>query len=77
VPRIADAGYSTLRKPDVPQWQLAPGPMLALANIRVGTWVYASPVRPPWITVWEPHTLSVLTERFEKCIGTGRPGIAD
>ena len=50
----------------------------ALANIRVGTWVYASPVRPPWITAWEAHSLSVLTEgRFEMGVGTGRPGIED
>jgi alkanesulfonate monooxygenase SsuD/methylene tetrahydromethanopterin reductase-like flavin-dependent oxidoreductase (luciferase family) len=80
VRRIADAGYSTLLMPDVPQWQPAPGPTLAfaaaLANIRVGTWVYASPVRPPWITAWEAHSLSVLTEgRFEMGVGTGRPGI--
>src|SRR5207245_11122935 len=50
VRRIADAGYSTLLMPDVPQWQPAPGPTLALAaalaNIRVGTWVYAPPVPP-------------------------------
>jgi alkanesulfonate monooxygenase SsuD/methylene tetrahydromethanopterin reductase-like flavin-dependent oxidoreductase (luciferase family) len=82
VRRIADAGYSTLLMPDVPQWQPAPGPTLsfaaALANIRVGTWVYASPVRPPWITAWEAHSLSVLTEgRFEMGIGTGRPGSED
>ncbi len=49
VRRVADSGYSTLLMPDVPQWQPAPGPTLALAaaltNLRVGTWVYASPVR--------------------------------
>jgi alkanesulfonate monooxygenase SsuD/methylene tetrahydromethanopterin reductase-like flavin-dependent oxidoreductase (luciferase family) len=82
VRRIADAGYSTLLMPDVPRWQPAPGPTLALAaalaNIRVGTWVYASPVRPPWITAWEAHSLSVLTDgRFEMGVGTGRPGIED
>src|SRR5437016_10053272 len=76
------AGYSTLLMPDVPQWQLAPGPTLAfaaaLANIRVGTWVYASPLRPHWMTAWEAHSLSVLTEgRFEMGVGTGRPGIED
>jgi alkanesulfonate monooxygenase SsuD/methylene tetrahydromethanopterin reductase-like flavin-dependent oxidoreductase (luciferase family) len=53
VRRIADGGYSTLLMPDVPQWQPAPGPTLALAaalgNLRVGTWVYASPLRPPWL----------------------------
>jgi alkanesulfonate monooxygenase SsuD/methylene tetrahydromethanopterin reductase-like flavin-dependent oxidoreductase (luciferase family) len=82
VRRIADAGYSTLLMPDVPHWQPAPGPTLAvaaaLADIRVGTWVYASPLRPHWMTAWEAHSLSVLTDgRFEMGIGTGRPGIED
>jgi alkanesulfonate monooxygenase SsuD/methylene tetrahydromethanopterin reductase-like flavin-dependent oxidoreductase (luciferase family) len=68
--------------PDVPHWQPAPAPALAVAatitDLRVGTWVYASPVRPPWSTAWEAHSLTVLTEgRFEMGIGTGRPGIAD
>ena len=80
--RIADSGYSTLLMPDVPQWQPAPGPTLAfaaaLADIRVGTWVYASPLRPAWSTAWEAHSLSVLTDgRFEMGVGTGRPGIED
>jgi alkanesulfonate monooxygenase SsuD/methylene tetrahydromethanopterin reductase-like flavin-dependent oxidoreductase (luciferase family) len=82
VRRIADSGYSTLLMPDVPGWQPAPGPTLALAaglaDIRVGTWVYASPVRPAWTTAWEAHSLSLLTEgRFEMGIGIGRPGIED
>ena len=76
--RIADSGYSTLLMPDVPQWQPAPGPTLAfaaaLADLRVGTWVYASPLRPPWNTAWEAHSLSVITDgRFEMGVGTGRP----
>lgn len=79
--RLADSGYSTILMPDVPQWQPAPGPALAVAatitDLRVGTWVYASPVRPAWITAWEAHSLAVLTGgRFEMGIGTGRPGIA-
>src|SRR3954468_5521930 len=82
VRRIADNGYSTLLMPDVPRWQPAPGPTLAvaatLADLRVGTWVYASPLRPAWSTAWEAHSLSVLTDgRFEMGIGTGRPGIED
>ena len=82
VRRIADSGYSTLLMPDVPGWQPAPGPTLALAaeltEIRVGTWVYASPVRPAWTTAGEAHSLSVLSEgRFEMGIGIGRPGIED
>lgn len=80
--RIADLGYSTLLMPDVPSWQPAPGPTLAVAaaqtDLRVGTWVYASPLRAPWQTAWEAHSLAVLTEgRFEMGIGTGRPGIED
>jgi alkanesulfonate monooxygenase SsuD/methylene tetrahydromethanopterin reductase-like flavin-dependent oxidoreductase (luciferase family) len=82
VRRLADVGYSTLLVPDVPQWQPAPGPTLALAaelsQLRVGTWVYASPLRPAWSAAWEAHSLSVLTDgRFEMGIGTGRPGIED
>ena len=80
--RIADSGYSTLLMPDVPQWQPAPGPTLAFAaaltGLRVGTWVYASPLRPAWNTAWEAHSLSLLTDgRFEMGVGTGRPGIED
>jgi alkanesulfonate monooxygenase SsuD/methylene tetrahydromethanopterin reductase-like flavin-dependent oxidoreductase (luciferase family) len=82
VRRIADTGYSTLLMPDVQQWQPAPGPTLAvaatLADLRVGTWVYAAPLRTPRSIAWEAHSLSVLTEgRFEMGIGTGRPGIED
>jgi alkanesulfonate monooxygenase SsuD/methylene tetrahydromethanopterin reductase-like flavin-dependent oxidoreductase (luciferase family) len=82
VRRIADSGYSTLLMPDFPQLQPAPGPTLAMAasltDLRVGTWVYASPLRPVWSTAWEAHSLSVLTEgRFEMGVGTGRPGIED
>jgi alkanesulfonate monooxygenase SsuD/methylene tetrahydromethanopterin reductase-like flavin-dependent oxidoreductase (luciferase family) len=82
VRRIADSGYSTLLMPDVPRWQPAPAPTLAVAAtltaLRVGTWVYASPLRPAWSTAWEAHSLSVLTDgRFEAGIGTGRPGIED
>jgi alkanesulfonate monooxygenase SsuD/methylene tetrahydromethanopterin reductase-like flavin-dependent oxidoreductase (luciferase family) len=82
VRRIADSGYSTLLMPDVPRWQPAPGPTLAVAatltDLRVGTWVYASPLHPAWSTAWEAHSLSVLTDgRFEMGIGTGRPGIED
>jgi alkanesulfonate monooxygenase SsuD/methylene tetrahydromethanopterin reductase-like flavin-dependent oxidoreductase (luciferase family) len=83
VRRIADSGYSTLLMPDVQQWQPAPAPTLAIAatlapELRVGTWVYAAPLRPTWSTAWEAHSLSVLTEgRFEMGIGTGRPGIED
>lgn len=82
VRRIADSGFSTLLMPDVPGWQPAPAPTLALAaahtDLRVGTWVYASPLRPARTTAWEAHSMTVLTEgRFEMGIGTGRPGIED
>ncbi len=82
VRRIADQGYATLLVPDVPAWQPAPGPVLALAaataDVRVGTWVYATPFRPAWTTAWESHSLTVVTQgRFEMGLGTGRPGIED
>src|SRR5207249_336502 len=82
VHRFADSGYSTLLMPDFPQLQPSPGPMLALAaaltDLRVGTWVYASPLRPAWSMAWEAHSLSLVTEgRFEMGVGTGRPGIED
>ena len=82
VRRIADSGYSTLLMPDFPRLQPAPGPTLAtaaaLTDLRVGTWVYASPLRPAWLTAWEAHSLSELTGgRFELGIGTGRPGIEE
>jgi len=82
VRRFADSGFSTLLMPDFPQLQPAPGPTLALVaaltDLRVGTWVYASPLRPAWSMAWEAHSLSVVTEgRFEMGVGTGRPGIED
>src|SRR4029453_14525786 len=82
VRRTPDSGYSTLLMPDFPLLQPAPGPTLAtaaaLTDLRVGTWVYASPLRPAWLTAWEAHSLSQLTDgRFELGIGTGRPGIDD
>jgi alkanesulfonate monooxygenase SsuD/methylene tetrahydromethanopterin reductase-like flavin-dependent oxidoreductase (luciferase family) len=80
--RIEDGGYSTLLMPDFPQLQPAPGPTVATAaavtSLRVGTWVYAAPLRPAWMTAWEAHSLSELTGgRFELGIGFGRPGIED
>jgi alkanesulfonate monooxygenase SsuD/methylene tetrahydromethanopterin reductase-like flavin-dependent oxidoreductase (luciferase family) len=73
-----DMGYSSLLMPDGTQL-LSPLPALALAagattSLRVGTWVLASPLRPPRLAAWDAHTLSVLTGgRFEMGIGTGRP----
>src|SRR5690349_3119034 len=82
VRRIADQGYSTVLMPDFPQLQPSPAAALAVAatvaDVRVGTWVYAAPLRAPWLTAWEAHSLTVLTQgRFEMGIGAGRPGIED
>lgn len=75
--RVSGQGYDTLLMPDGLQL-LAPGPSLAVAataapELRVGTWVYAAPMRPARATAWEAHSLTVLTGgRFEMGIGTGR-----
>ena len=59
----------------------SPMPTLALAAaaatvFRVGTFVLASPLRPPALAAWwEPHSMSMLTGgRFEFGIGTGHAG---
>jgi alkanesulfonate monooxygenase SsuD/methylene tetrahydromethanopterin reductase-like flavin-dependent oxidoreductase (luciferase family) len=75
--RAAELGYGSLLMPDVQQL-LAPGPALGMAagvaDIAVGTWVYAAPLRTPQQTAREAHSLSVLTGgRFEMGIGTGHP----
>ncbi|MGN6793483.1 MAG: LLM class flavin-dependent oxidoreductase [Streptosporangiaceae bacterium] len=76
--RAEELGYSSLLMPDGTQL-LSPLPALALAagatvSLHVGTWVLASPLRPPRLAAWDAHTLSVLTGgRFELGIGTGRP----
>ena len=82
VRRIADQGYSTVLMPDFPRLQPSPAVALAvaatIADVRVGTWVYAAPLRASWLTAWEAHSLTELTQgRFEMGIGVGRPGIED
>ena len=77
-----ELGYSTLLMPDGMQL-LSPLPALALAagataTLHVGTFVLASPLRPPALAAWDAHTLSVLTDgRFELGIGTGRPEVVE
>ncbi|MEV6282909.1 LLM class flavin-dependent oxidoreductase [Kribbella sp. NPDC051770] len=78
VRRAAELGYSTILMPDGLQL-LSPFPSLAMAaavaDIRVGTFVAAAPMRTPYAAAWDAHTLTVLTDgRFEFGIGTGRPG---
>jgi len=75
--RAAELGYTTVLMPDGLQLP-SPFPSLAMAaavaDIRVGTFVAAAPLRTPRQTAWEAHTLSTLTDgRFEFGIGTGRP----
>lgn len=76
--RAEELGFSTLLMPDGLQL-LSPFPSLAVAaaattTLRVGTFVLASPLRPPRAAAWEGHSLAVLTGgRFEFGIGTGRP----
>lgn len=79
VRRAAELGYTTILMPDV---LTMPAPFVSLAvaataaDIRVGTFVVAAPLRAPRATAWDAHTLSVLTDgRFDFGIGTGRPGM--
>ncbi|HEU4945895.1 MAG TPA: LLM class flavin-dependent oxidoreductase [Kribbella sp.] len=79
--RVAELGYSTLLMPDGLQL-LSPFPALAAAagaaEVRVGTFVAAAPLRPPRSAAWEAHTLSVLTDgRFEFGLGAGRPAVEE
>ncbi len=77
VRQAADLGFQTVLMPDGLQLP-APFSSLAMAaavaDIRVGTFVAAAPLRTPRQAAWEAHTLTVLTDgRFEFGIGTGRP----
>jgi alkanesulfonate monooxygenase SsuD/methylene tetrahydromethanopterin reductase-like flavin-dependent oxidoreductase (luciferase family) len=80
--RIEELGYTSLFMPDGLRTP-SPMPALALAagattSLRVGTWVLASPLRPPRMAAWDAHTLSQLSgRRFDFGIGTGRPDVAD
>jgi alkanesulfonate monooxygenase SsuD/methylene tetrahydromethanopterin reductase-like flavin-dependent oxidoreductase (luciferase family) len=77
--RAEELGYSSVLMPDGMQLP-SPIPTLAFAAaataaLRVATFVLASPLRPPALTAWEAHSMSVLTGgRFEFGIGTGHPG---
>jgi alkanesulfonate monooxygenase SsuD/methylene tetrahydromethanopterin reductase-like flavin-dependent oxidoreductase (luciferase family) len=80
--RAEELGYTALLMPDGLRAP-SPFPALALAagaatTLRVGTWVAASPLRPPRLAAWDAHTLSTLSGgRFDFGIGTGRPDVAD
>jgi alkanesulfonate monooxygenase SsuD/methylene tetrahydromethanopterin reductase-like flavin-dependent oxidoreductase (luciferase family) len=80
--RVAGLGYSTLLMPDGLQL-LSPVPALAMAaasspELRIGTFVFAAPLRPAGLAAWDAHSLSALTGgRFELGIGTGRPIVAE
>jgi alkanesulfonate monooxygenase SsuD/methylene tetrahydromethanopterin reductase-like flavin-dependent oxidoreductase (luciferase family) len=80
--RAEELGYSGLLMPDGTQL-LSPLPALAVAagattSLRVGSWVLASPLRPPRLAAWDAHSLSVLSGgRFDLGIGTGRPEVVD
>ncbi|HEY2296186.1 MAG TPA: LLM class flavin-dependent oxidoreductase [Jatrophihabitans sp.] len=78
--RVADLGYTSLLMPDGMQLP-APMPALAMAaavaNLRVGTWVLAAPLRPPRLVAWEASSMTRLTGgRFDLGLGTGRPVVA-
>jgi probable F420-dependent oxidoreductase len=76
--RAEELGYSTLLCPDNLNM---PTPTAALAaaaaattELRVGSFVLASPLRTARAAAWEAHSLTVVTDgRFELGLGTGRP----
>jgi alkanesulfonate monooxygenase SsuD/methylene tetrahydromethanopterin reductase-like flavin-dependent oxidoreductase (luciferase family) len=79
VRRAVDLGYTSVLMPDGLQ---LPSPFVSLAvaatvaDIRVGTFVAAAPLRTPRQAAWDAHTLTVLTDgRFDFGIGTGRPAV--
>src|SRR5690349_3285434 len=79
--RVAELGYTSLLMPDGMQLP-APMPALAMAaavaDLRVGTWVLAAPLRPPRLAAWEATSMTRLTGgRFELGLGTGRPVVAE
>lgn len=80
--RVEELGYSTLLTPDNLQLP-APAVSLGIAagvttELRVGTFVLASPLRTPRAAAWEAHSLSVLTDgRFELGLGTGLPAMRE
>ncbi|MDT7726161.1 MAG: hypothetical protein QOI21_2737 [Actinomycetota bacterium] len=80
--RVEELGYSTLLTPDNLHLP-APAVSLGIAagvttELRVGTFVLASPLRTPRAAAWEAHSLSVLTDgRFELGLGTGLPAMRE
>src|SRR4051812_23957802 len=76
--RAEELGYSTLLCPDNLN---LPTPTAALAaaaavtsELKVGSFVLASPLRTARAAAWEAHSLTVVTGgRFELGLGTGRP----
>lgn len=76
--RAEELGYSTLLSPDNLNM---PSPTAALAaaaaattELRVGSFVLASPLRTARAAAWEARSLTVVTDgRFELGLGTGLP----
>jgi probable F420-dependent oxidoreductase len=80
--RVEELGFSTLLTPDNLHLP-APAVSLGIAagattELRVGSFVLASPLRTPRSAAWESHSLSVLTDRrFELGLGTGLPAMRE
>jgi alkanesulfonate monooxygenase SsuD/methylene tetrahydromethanopterin reductase-like flavin-dependent oxidoreductase (luciferase family) len=78
--RAEELGYSSLLMPDgmhllssLTALAMAAG---ATTTLHVGTFVAASPLRPPRLAAWDAHSLSVLSGgRFEFGVGTGHPDV--
>ncbi|MER6873268.1 LLM class flavin-dependent oxidoreductase, partial [Amycolatopsis sp. NPDC000673] len=79
--RAEDLGYSTLLSPDNLH---LPTPTASLAvaaavttELRVGTFVFASPLRTPRAAAWEAHSLSVLPSGHQRAFCVRRLPVSE
>ncbi|TCK24564.1 LLM class flavin-dependent oxidoreductase [Pseudonocardia endophytica] len=80
--RAEELGYSTLLSPDnlhlpTPTASLATAAAVT-TRLRVGSFVFASPLRTARAAAWEAHSLTTVTDgRFELGLGTGLPSMRE
>jgi probable F420-dependent oxidoreductase len=78
---VEDAGYDVLLSPDTPNvaspWSALAAAAAVTTNLRLGTFVLATPTRTPGLIAWETGSLDRMSGgRFELGLGAGRPDAA-